>query len=69
VYKKGNKDVSSFWKLKQEALDPTTGEHISEKSIDLSQDSVKDKAIPLQALKTPECSRKLRLPDFMTIGT
>jgi hypothetical protein len=30
---------------------------------------VKDKTIPLQALADPECSRRLRLPDFKTIGT
>jgi hypothetical protein len=29
----------------------------------------KDKAIPLQALTGPECSRRLRLPDFKPIGT
>jgi len=29
----------------------------------------KGKAIPLQARKGPEGSRKLRLPDFKTIGT
>jgi hypothetical protein len=29
----------------------------------------KGKAIPLQAWTVPECSRRLRLPDFMTIGT
>jgi hypothetical protein len=29
----------------------------------------KDKAIPLQALTGPEGSRRLRLPDFKTIGT
>jgi hypothetical protein len=29
----------------------------------------KGKAIPLQALTGPECSRRLRLPDFKTIGT
>jgi hypothetical protein len=29
----------------------------------------KGKAIPLQALRGPEGSRKLRLPDFKTIGT
>jgi hypothetical protein len=28
-----------------------------------------DKAIPLQALTGPEGSRRLRLPDFKTIGT
>jgi hypothetical protein len=27
------------------------------------------KAIPLQVLTGPEGSRRLRLPDFMTIGT
>jgi hypothetical protein len=27
------------------------------------------KAIPLQALTDPEGSRRLRLPDFKTIGT
>jgi hypothetical protein len=30
---------------------------------------VKGKAIPLQALAGPEGSRRLRLPDFKTIGT
>jgi hypothetical protein len=30
---------------------------------------VKDKAIPLKALTSPEDSRRLRLPDFKTIGT
>jgi len=29
----------------------------------------KDKAIPLQAWTGPEGSRRLRLPDFKTIGT
>jgi hypothetical protein len=29
----------------------------------------KGKAIPLQALTGPEGSRRLRLPDFITIGT
>jgi hypothetical protein len=31
--------------------------------------TVKDKAFPLQALTDPEVSRRLRLPDFKTIGT
>jgi hypothetical protein len=31
--------------------------------------SGKDKAIPLQAWTGPEDSRRLRLPDFMKIGT
>jgi len=30
---------------------------------------IKGKAIPLQAWTGPEGSRRLRLPDFMTIGT
>jgi hypothetical protein len=30
---------------------------------------VKDKAIPLQAWRGLEVSRKLRLPDFQTMGT
>ena len=30
---------------------------------------IKGKAIPLQALRGPEGSRRLRLPDFKTIGT
>jgi type IV secretory pathway component VirB8 len=29
----------------------------------------KGKAIPVQAWRGPEGSRRLRLPDFMTIGT
>jgi hypothetical protein len=29
----------------------------------------KGKAIPLQALTDPEDSRRLRIPDFNTIGT
>jgi hypothetical protein len=30
---------------------------------------IKGKAIPLQVLTGPEGFRKLRLPDFMTVGT
>ena len=30
---------------------------------------IKDKTIPLQAWTGPEGSRRLRLPDFKTIGT
>ena len=30
---------------------------------------VKDKEITLQAWTGPECSRRLRLPDFKTVGT
>jgi len=35
----------------------------------LTDTSKKGKAIPLQAWTGPEGSRKLRLPDFKTIGT
>jgi hypothetical protein len=31
--------------------------------------TVKGKAIPLQAWTDPEDSRRLRIPDFKTIGT
>jgi hypothetical protein len=31
--------------------------------------NIKGKAIPLQALKSPEVSRRLKLPDYKTIGT
>jgi hypothetical protein len=30
---------------------------------------LKGKAIPLQALTDPEGSRRLRVPDFKTVGT
>jgi len=32
-------------------------------------EGVKGKVIPLQAWRGPERSRRLRLPDFKTIGT
>jgi hypothetical protein len=35
----------------------------------LNNITAKGKAIPLQALTGPEGSRRLRLPDFKTIGT
>jgi hypothetical protein len=35
----------------------------------ITQTSKKGKAIPLQAWRSPKSSRKLRLPDFKTIGT
>jgi hypothetical protein len=34
-----------------------------------NEKSVKVKAIPLQAWTGPEGSRRLKLPDFKTIGT
>jgi len=33
------------------------------------ESSLKSKAIPLQAWTNPEGTRRLRLPDFKTIGT
>jgi hypothetical protein len=35
----------------------------------LVQINIKGKAIPLQAWTGPEGSRRLRLPDFKTVGT
>jgi len=35
----------------------------------LSHGKGKGKAIPLQAWTSPEGSRRLRLPDFKTVGT
>jgi hypothetical protein len=40
-----------------------------EVNIDHNMNISKGKAIPLQALTGPEGSRRLRLPDFKTIGT
>jgi hypothetical protein len=37
--------------------------------LDTSHTLCKGKAIPLQALTGPEGSRRLRLPDFKTVGT
>jgi hypothetical protein len=42
---------------------------ITYNSVLLRMKSVKVKAIPLQALTGPEGSRRLKLPDFRTIGT
>jgi hypothetical protein len=39
------------------------------RTIAIANVHVKGKAIPLQALTGPEGSRRLRLPDFKTIGT
>jgi len=41
----------------------------SKASDTFSEDKGKGKAIPLQAWTDPESSRRLRLPDFKTIGT
>jgi hypothetical protein len=38
-------------------------------SCEANQSHGKGKAIPIQAWTEPEGSRKLRLPDFKTIGT
>jgi hypothetical protein len=35
----------------------------------LTKTTIRGKAIPLQVLTGPEGSRRLRLPDFKTIGT
>jgi hypothetical protein len=45
--------------------------HLQKKEVLLSDKNVKCKgiAIPSQALTDPEGSRRLRLPDFKTIGT
>ena len=40
-------------------------EHVSSEMVH-SQLIKKGKAVPLQAWSGPECSRKLRFPDFMT---
>jgi hypothetical protein len=37
--------------------------------MNMSSNKVKGKAIPLQAWTGPEGSRRVRLPDFKTIGT
>jgi hypothetical protein len=42
---------------------------ISSSSSSSSSSKGKGKANPLQALKSPEGSRRLRLPDFKAIGT
>ena len=40
-----------------------------ERKLRVSENRVKGKAIPLQAWTGPEGSRRLRLPDFKTVGT
>jgi hypothetical protein len=42
---------------------------MSFKQIRNNKNKVKGKAIPLQSWTTPEGSRKMKLPDFKTIGT
>jgi hypothetical protein len=60
-------------KLKiQKAFDKETFHYrkkITDKTFNKSSYVIKGKAIPLQALTDPEGSRRLRLPDFKTIGT
>jgi hypothetical protein len=34
----------------------------------VSEDESKGKAIPLEAWRDPECSRRLRFPDFKAVG-
>jgi hypothetical protein len=54
-----------------------TDAHVRSRFIDVEYSLVpyalvgkdKGKAIPLEALTGPECSRRLRLPDFKTIST
>ena len=47
----------------------TTGRNDGRKKLKLVERNVKGKAIPLKAWTGPEVSRRLRLPDFKTIGT
>jgi hypothetical protein len=42
--------------------------HKADSDNDDDNDDKKGKAIPLQALTGPESSRRLRLPDFKTVG-
>jgi hypothetical protein len=42
---------------------------ILEESQSCNVSSLQDKAIPVQPWTGPEGSRRLRLPDFMTVGT
>ena len=42
---------------------------VTEETVSAGSQTVKGKAIPLQAWTGPEGSRRLRLPDFKTVGT
>jgi hypothetical protein len=46
-----------------------TGEYLVPNISIVRHTQVKGKAISLQALRGPEGSRRLKLPDFKTIGT
>jgi len=55
-------------------FDPTAGERPQTYALDRAATGIgltqgKGKAIPLQTRTGPEGSRRLRLPDFKTIGT
>jgi len=43
--------------------------HVNGKGKGVTEGKGKGKAIPLQAWTGPEGSRRLRLPDFKTLGT
>jgi len=47
----------------------TTGRNGGRKKLKLVERMVKGKASPLQTWTGPESSRRLRFPDFKTIGT
>jgi hypothetical protein len=48
---------------------PTTLVSITQRARHNITDDSKGKAIPLQAWIVPQVSRRMRLPDFKTIGT
>ena len=57
-----------FYRCRQRGP-PTTLVFITHTARHHITDDSKGKAIPLQAWEGPEGSRRLRLPDFKTIGT
>jgi hypothetical protein len=63
-YDESNSRSSQFCEAPKK---PTSWNHYY--TVLLQQFVVKGKAIPLQAWTDPEGSRRLRLPDFKTIGT